>query len=63
METKDNDKKKNKLLKTIMVVIITLILVFAIFHFGLDDGNKLVNFDADYRAPRETTNSYYEEWR
>ena len=62
METEEK-KKNHKLRKIIFVVLVPFILVLAIFHFALDDGDKLVNFDKNYEAARETTNSYYEEWR
>jgi len=62
LETEEK-KKNHKLRKIILVVLVPLVLVLAIFHFALDDGDKLVNFDKNYEAPRETANSYYEEWR
>jgi len=62
LETEEK-KKNHKLRKIILVVLVPFVLVLAIFHFALDDGDKLVNFDKNYEAPRETANSYYEEWR
>ena len=62
METEEK-KKNHKLLKILLAIFIPFILVLIIFHFWFDDGDKLVNFDGEYKEPRETTNSYYEEWR
>ena len=62
-EKLEEDKKKNKKPKILIAFVISVVLVILIFHFVLDDGDKLVNFNDYSSDQREVTNSYYKVWR